>query len=64
MNRIKGENMNIGWLTGWKAIAEYCGYSADGLRRSWKKLKLPIYNIHGRRKALPKELDKWLSEQK
>jgi len=51
------------WLNGWKEIADYCGFSPEYLKREWRKWNLPVKMVGGRRVALPKDLDKWLSER-
>jgi hypothetical protein len=53
--------MADGWLTGWKEIAAYVGYS-DQTAKRWKKYNfMPVrYSPGGRPCCLTTELDKWL----
>lgn len=52
----------IGWLTGWKDIAQYCGLSVDGVKNLNKK-GLPVFKLpSGMIASLPQVLDKWMIE--
>lgn len=51
-----------GWLSGWKAIAQYCDCSKKSVERMAKK-GLPVRkSIIGGVVALPAELDQWLKD--
>ena len=50
-----------GWLTGWKAIAEYVGLHVQTCKRYKKRYSMPIsYLPGGTPVAIPYELDEWL----
>jgi len=52
--------MRDGWLTGWKAIADYVGVSPRTLCNWSRHGTFPVRNLHGKVVALPLELDTWL----
>jgi hypothetical protein len=50
-----------GWLTGWKAIAQYTGLSIDTCKSYTKRYSLPVKHLPGGKPvALPYELDQYL----
>lgn len=52
-----------GWLTGWKAIAEYISRGIRTAKRYHKVYKMPVRRGPGNQPhAIPYELDKWLIE--
>ena len=52
--------MRDGWLTGWKAIADYVGVSPRTLCNWSRHGTFPVRTLHGKVVALPLELDTWL----
>ena len=50
-----------GWLTGWKAIAQYIGRSVKTTKKYHKEFSMTVRRGPGNVPiALPYEIDKWL----
>ena len=53
----------IGWLSGWKIIAEYCGVTVQTVQKYAEEKGLPVNKIGNKVFALPGDLDGWLREK-
>ena len=53
-----------GWLSGWKAIAEYCDVTIQTVQKYAKGKGLPVKKVRKRVYSIPEDLDLWLREQK
>lgn len=54
--------MDDGWLRGWKAIADYMGYSVRSVKKFYYNYRLPVLCNFGSVKALRSEIDEWVRE--
>ena len=52
--------MTEGWLTGWKAIAQYIGKSIKTAKKYHFVYSMPVRKVTNRVEALPYEIDQWL----
>ena len=53
-------NKKMGWLSGWKIIAEYCDVTVQTAKKYSVKKGLPVKKVGNKVFALPADLDGWL----
>ena len=56
-------DQKMGWLSGWKLIAEYCCVTERTVQRYAETKGLPVIKLGSKVFAIPKDLDQWLREQ-
>jgi len=56
------ERTLVGWLYGWKEIADYIGCHIRTAKMYHYELSMPVYRKIGKPKALTYELDLWLKK--
>lgn len=50
----------MGWISGWKMIAEYCDVTEDTVKKYAKEKGMPVKRLGSKVFAIPSDLDKWL----
>ncbi|HCY86677.1 MAG TPA: hypothetical protein DHV36_16210 [Desulfobacteraceae bacterium] len=53
----------MGWISGWKMIAEYCDVTEATVKRYAREKDMPVRRLGNKVFAIPGDLDKWLREK-